>query len=84
MTDNQIPLTFIGPDHTNTEREERKPIRFRKLSEIDIQLTVSRLCLIVILLTLVNVSILLFETFTGKCLYHHLNITEKVLLVRIK
>jgi len=66
---------------TNTER---KLFRFRKLSELEIEVTLSCLFIVVIILTLANIAILFLELYSGTCLYQHLNIsgTEELFLIK--
>jgi len=78
-------VQFNGPEYINDEEKAMlNGVRFRKLSEIDIQVTVTRLCLIVIFLTIINTTVLVFEFFTGQCIYQHFNLTEEFLLVKVK
>ena len=65
--------------------DERKHFHFRKLSELEIEVTLSRLFFVVIILTFVNIAIFFLELYTGTCLYKHLNITgkEEFLIVRL-
>jgi len=66
---------------TNTQR---RLFRFRKLSELEIEVTLSRLFIVVIILTFVNIAIFFLELYSGTCLYQHLNITgtEEFLLIK--
>ena len=66
------------------ENDRKQPIRLRKLTEIDLELTVSKICLIVIFLTVVNSLILTYELITGNCIAKNLNLTDEFMLVRIK
>ena len=76
---------FEGPAPIkDRENDRNRPIRFRKLTEIDLQLTVSKICLIVIFLTVVNSLIFAYELISGDCIVKNLNLTDEFMLVRIK